>query len=122
MTPRLKREYQEEIIPAMMKEFNYRNAMEVPRMDKIVVNIGLGEGIQNAKAIDSAMMELAQITGQHPVVTKAKKSIAAFNDLFNSLSSTFILRILLNHIDIFPVINSFLNHSWIFSFNGYSYR
>jgi large subunit ribosomal protein L5 len=75
---RLKKKYHEEIIPLMMKEFGYKNAMEVPRMSKIVVNVGLGEAIQNPKTIDTVVSELSLITGQHPVVTKAKKSIAAF--------------------------------------------
>jgi large subunit ribosomal protein L5 len=75
---RLKEQYQEKIIPALMKEFNYRNIMEVPKLEKIVINMGLGEAIQNAKILDSAQSELAAITGQKPVVTKAKKSIANF--------------------------------------------
>ena len=70
--------YQEKAVPALMKRFNYRNRMEVPRLEKIVINMGLGEAIQNIKIIDSAIQELSQITGQKPVVTKAKKSIAQF--------------------------------------------
>jgi len=75
---RLKEQYQEKVIPALMKEFNYRNIMEVPKLEKVVINMGLGEAIQNAKILDSAQSELAAITGQKPVVTKAKKSIANF--------------------------------------------
>ncbi len=75
---RLKEQYQEKVIPALMKEFNYRNIMEVPKLEKVVINMGLGEAIQNAKVLDSAQSELGAITGQKPVVTKAKKSIANF--------------------------------------------
>lgn len=75
---RLKERYQNEIVPAMMKRFNYTNIMQVPKLDKIVVNVGVGEALQNAKALDAAAGDLAIITGQKPVVTKAKKSISAF--------------------------------------------
>jgi large subunit ribosomal protein L5 len=75
---RLKEQYQEKVIPALMKEFNYGNIMEVPKLEKVVINMGLGEAIQNAKILDSAQSELAAITGQKPIVTKAKKSIANF--------------------------------------------
>jgi large subunit ribosomal protein L5 len=78
MVPRLKERYQKEIVPALMKEFNYRNVMAVPRLRKIVVNMGLGEAIQNAKLLDSATQELGRITGQKPVITRARKSIANF--------------------------------------------
>lgn len=76
--PRLKDKYKDEIVPAMLKEFNYSNINEVPRITKAVVNIGLGEALQNAKAIENATNDLAIITGQKPVVTRAKKSIATF--------------------------------------------
>lgn len=75
---RLKKYYSDNVISALTKEFNYKNPMQVPKIDKIVVNMGLGEAIQNAKIIDSAAQELATITGQKPVITKAKKSIATF--------------------------------------------
>jgi large subunit ribosomal protein L5 len=75
---RLKEKYKTEIVPALMKDFEYDNVMQVPKLDKIVVNIGLGEAIQNAKAIDAAVGDLTQIAGQKPVVTRAKRSIAAF--------------------------------------------
>jgi large subunit ribosomal protein L5 len=78
MTPRLKEKYTKEIIPAMMKEFSYGNIMEVPKVQKIVLNVGLGEAIQNIKLLEAAQKELASITGQRPVVCKAKKSIATF--------------------------------------------
>jgi large subunit ribosomal protein L5 len=78
MAPRLKERYQKDAVPALVKEFNYPNPMAVPRLRKIVVNMGLGEAIQNAKLLDAAMRELAQITGQKPVVTRARKSIANF--------------------------------------------
>ena len=78
MAPRLKERYRKEVVPALVKEFNYRNAMAVPRLRKVVVNMGLGEAIQNAKILDSATAELGQITGQKPVITRAKKSIANF--------------------------------------------
>lgn len=76
--PRLKVRYREEIIPAMMREFNYRNMMEVPRLSKIVVNVGVGEALSDAKALDHTVQDIATITGQWPIVTKAKKSIASF--------------------------------------------
>ncbi|NLN05444.1 MAG: 50S ribosomal protein L5 [Clostridiaceae bacterium] len=75
---RLKEKYQKEIIPAMMEKFNYKSVMQVPKVEKIVINMGLGEARENPKAIDSAIEDLSLITGQRPVVTKAKKSIAAF--------------------------------------------
>jgi large subunit ribosomal protein L5 len=78
MAPRLKERYQKEIVPALIKEFGYRNPMAVPRLRKIVINMGLGEAIQNAKLLDSAGQELAAITGQKPVITRARKSIANF--------------------------------------------
>jgi len=75
---RLMELYTKEVIPQLMKEFGYKNIMQVPKLEKIVVNMGLGEAIQNVKILDSAAEELAAITGQKAVVTKAKKSIAAF--------------------------------------------
>jgi len=78
VTPRLKEMYRQEVVPALMKEFGYRNVMEVPRLDKVVVNIGLGEALQNPKALDSAASDIAAITGQKPVITRAKRSIANF--------------------------------------------
>ncbi|MBI5467652.1 MAG: 50S ribosomal protein L5 [Deltaproteobacteria bacterium] len=78
MTPRLKEIYTKEVIPAMMKEFKYKSVMQVPRIDKIVVNMGLGAAVQDVKIIDAATRDMTMITGQKPVVTKAKKSIATF--------------------------------------------
>ena len=75
---RLQDRYREEIVPALMEEFSYSNVMQVPKLEKIVLNVGLGEAISNAKAIDAAVGDLQLITGQRPVVTRAKKSIAAF--------------------------------------------
>ena len=75
---RLKKKYQEEVIPAMMKEFGYKNSLQVPRLEKITLNVGLGEAIQNIKALDAAVAEVVAITGQKPVITKAKKAIANF--------------------------------------------
>lgn len=75
---RLKETYQERAVPALMKRFNYRNRMEVPRLEKIVINMGLGEAIQNIKILDSAVQELTLIAGQKAVITKSKKSIAQF--------------------------------------------
>jgi large subunit ribosomal protein L5 len=77
-TPRLKTRFQKEVAPALMKEFGLENPMAVPHLDKIVVNMGVGEATQNAKVLDPATNELGQITGQKPVITRAKKSIAAF--------------------------------------------
>lgn len=75
---RLLDQYRSDVVSELMNEFGYKNVMQVPKLEKIVVNIGLGEAIQNARAIDAAVSDLAQITGQKPVVTRAKKSIAAF--------------------------------------------
>jgi large subunit ribosomal protein L5 len=75
---KLKEVYQERVVPALMKRFGYKNRMEVPKLEKIVINMGLGEAIQNIKILDSAVQEISQITGQKPVITKAKKSIAQF--------------------------------------------
>lgn len=75
---RLKDYYKNEITPALQKKFNYTNVMQTPRLEKVVINVGLGEAIQNPKAIDSAMEDIMTISGQKPVVTRAKKSIAAF--------------------------------------------
>lgn len=75
---KFKEHYQQNVVPALMKRFNYRNVMEVPRLEKIVVNMGLGEAIENIKILDSAAQEMSGITGQKPVITKAKKSIAQF--------------------------------------------
>lgn len=76
--PRLKERYRREIVPTLMREFNYSNTMQVPRVQKVVVNIGVGEAIGNAKALDGAVKDLTAITGQKPLVMKAKKSIATF--------------------------------------------
>jgi large subunit ribosomal protein L5 len=75
---RLKDYYLKKAVPALIKEFNYKNPMQVPKLEKIVINMGLGEAIQNVKIIDSAVQEMAAITGQKPIVNKAKKSIATF--------------------------------------------
>jgi large subunit ribosomal protein L5 len=77
-TPRLKERFHKEVAPTLMKEFDFKNPMAVPHLHKIVVNMGVGEATQNAKVLDPAVNELGQITGQKPVVTRAKKSIAAF--------------------------------------------
>lgn len=76
--PRIKAMYQEKVIPAMMKEFGYKNPMQVPRVERIVLNIGMGEAVQNVKLLESAAAELEQITGQKPVLTRSKKAIAGF--------------------------------------------
>ncbi len=78
MAARLRQHYTKNVIPGLTQEFSYKNPMAVPKIDKISVNIGLGEATQNAKLMDAAVAELGQITGQRPIVTKAKKSIAAF--------------------------------------------
>jgi len=75
---RLQARYQTEAIPALVKQFEYANPMQVPRLDKIVVNIGLGEALTNAKAVEAAVRDLTQISGQKPVVTRARRSIAQF--------------------------------------------
>jgi large subunit ribosomal protein L5 len=78
MASRLRERYRQEIVPTLVREFSYTSPMAAPRLEKIVINIGLGEAIQNAKALDAASTDVATITGQKPVITKAKKSIAAF--------------------------------------------
>jgi large subunit ribosomal protein L5 len=78
MTPRLKTRYDDEIKPTLMREFGYRNAMQVPSLAKVVVNVGVGEATQNSKALDATVKDISTITGQKPVITKAKRSIAAF--------------------------------------------
>ncbi|MGI6492775.1 MAG: 50S ribosomal protein L5 [Peptococcaceae bacterium] len=75
---RLKDKYKNEVVPGMINKFGYKNVMQVPRLEKVVVNMGLGEAIQNSKIIDAAVDDIMTITGQRPVVTKAKRSIAAF--------------------------------------------
>ena len=74
----LKEQYQKEVVPALMKKFNYKSVMQVPKLEKIVINIGLGDIKENPKSLDNAVAELAMITGQKPIITKARKSIAAF--------------------------------------------
>jgi large subunit ribosomal protein L5 len=74
----LRQRYEEEVVPALLKEFEYKNPMEVPRLTKIVVNIGLGEALTNSKAVEAAVGDMTKITGQKPVVTKARRSIAQF--------------------------------------------
>ncbi|MGM0838820.1 MAG: 50S ribosomal protein L5 [Bacillota bacterium] len=75
---RLKEKYQSEIIPALMGKFNYKSVMQAPKLEKIVINMGVGDAVANSKALDAAVEELTSITGQKPVVTRAKKSIAGF--------------------------------------------
>jgi large subunit ribosomal protein L5 len=76
--PQLKERYREEVVPRMMERFSYKNVMQVPRLEKVVLNIGLGEAIQNAKALETAEADLTAISGQHPIITRSKMSIAAF--------------------------------------------
>ena len=75
---RLKERYRNEIVPQMMEEFGYKNVMQVPRVEKVVINVGLGEALQNVRALDAAANDIMTITGQRPVVTRARKSIANF--------------------------------------------
>src|SRR5574337_2090499 len=76
--PRLRDMYEQQVVPALMKEFGYKNVMQVPKLERIVLNVGMGEAIQNAKLLEGAVTELGTITGQKPVVTRAKKAIAGF--------------------------------------------
>jgi large subunit ribosomal protein L5 len=78
MIPRLKERYRQELVPALQSQLGYQNPMQVPRLEKIVVNVGVGDAVREAKALDGALADLATITGQKPLVTKAKKSIAGF--------------------------------------------
>ena len=76
--PRLRDMYQQQVVPVLMKEFGYKNVMQVPKLERVVLNVGMGEAIQNVKLLESAVTELGTITGQKPVVTRAKKAIAGF--------------------------------------------
>ena len=78
MTSRLQEKYMKEVAPALMEKFNYKNVMEIPKIDKIVINIGLGDVKENPKDLENAIKDLEQITGQKPITTKSKKAIAAF--------------------------------------------
>src|SRR5258708_5413028 len=78
-TPRLKGDYQQRIVPAMTERFGYKNRMEVPRLEKIVINMGVGDATQDKKRVETAASEMQALSGQKPVITKAKKSIAQFN-------------------------------------------
>ena len=78
MMPRLQEKYEKEVIQAMMDKFGYKNVMEVPKLEKIVINMGVGEAKDNAKVLESAVADLALITGQKPILTRAKKAIANF--------------------------------------------
>ncbi len=78
MVSRLKEKYRQEVVPTLQKDFNYKNPMQVPTLNKVVINIGMGEVIQNTKAMDAAVGDLALITGQRPVITRAKRSVATF--------------------------------------------
>ena len=75
---KLREQYEKEVVPALMKQFQYKSIMQVPKLDKVVINIGLGDTKENPKSLENAMNDLTQITGQRPMITKAKKSIAAF--------------------------------------------
>lgn len=76
--PRLKKKYLEEVVPALMEDFSYKNPMQAPKIEKVVINVGVGEAVQNIKMLDAVVEEIKQITGQCPVITKAKRSIAGF--------------------------------------------
>jgi large subunit ribosomal protein L5 len=76
--PRIKDQYREQVVPTLTRELGYRNVMQVPRLEKIVVNIGMGEALQNAKSLDAAVQDIMIITGQRPIITRARKSIASF--------------------------------------------
>lgn len=76
--PRMKDKYQKEVVPSLLKTFNYQNVMQVPRLEKVVVNMGVGQSIQDSKLLDNAVKDMATITGQKPLITKAKKSISNF--------------------------------------------
>ncbi len=76
--PRLRDMYEQQVVPALMKEFGYRNVMQVPKLERVVLNVGMGEAIQNVKLLEAAVTELGMITGQKPIVTRAKKAIAGF--------------------------------------------
>jgi len=77
-TPRLKAIYRDRVVPAMLKDYSYANAMQVPRLERVILNVGMGAAVQNVKLLEAAIIELKQITGQKPVMTRAKKAIAGF--------------------------------------------
>jgi len=78
MSARLQEKYQKEVVPALMEKFNYKSVMQVPRIEKVVINMGVGDAVQNPKVLDGAVADLEKISGQKPVITRAKKSIAGF--------------------------------------------
>src|SRR3954467_15739701 len=78
MAARMKEKFRNETIPALMKEFSYKNVMQVPRLEKVVINMGVGTAVQDPKTLDAAVRDMPAISGQKPVITRAKKSIAAF--------------------------------------------
>ncbi|AQS54540.1 MAG: 50S ribosomal protein L5 [Novibacillus thermophilus] len=78
MTARLKEQYVNDVVPALVKKFSYKSVMQAPRLEKVVINMGVGDAVQNVKFLDSAVEDLAKITGQKPIVTRAKKSVAGF--------------------------------------------
>lgn len=78
MTARLKEQYVNDVVPALVKKFSYKSVMQAPRLEKVVINMGVGDAVQNVKLLDSAVEDLAKITGQKPIVTRAKKSVAGF--------------------------------------------
>ena len=88
MSSRFKEMYKTEVVPALIKKFNYKNIMEVPKLDKIVINMGVGEAKENPKALESAVSDLTIISGQKPIITKAKKSIANFKLRGNSIMNS----------------------------------
>jgi large subunit ribosomal protein L5 len=94
--PRMRESYLQKVVPALMKEFGYKNIMQVPKLERIVLNVGMGEAIQNVKLLESAAGELGAITGQKPLITKAKKAIASFK-LRQGMPIGTKVRILPNH-------------------------
>ena len=119
---RLKEQYQNEIIDAMIKKFGYKNIMEVPKLDKVVINMGVGEAKDNAKALDSAVADMEKITGQKAVLTRAKNSVANFKIRNSSISRTFD-----HHRSTYYRLSFIINHHALYAttyllYDGYLFR
>ena len=106
MTPRLQEKYRKEIVPKMMEKFSFKNTHEVPRLVKVVLNVGLGEAAQDKKVLDGVMKNMAEITGQKPAITKAKKAIAGFKIRKDSLVGC---RVTLRRTRMYEFLDRFIN-------------
>lgn len=108
MENRLKERYQNEIMPSLMKKFNYSSIMQIPKIDKIVLNMGVGDAVSNSKNLDEAVEELSLISGQHPLITKARKSIASFRLRTGMAIGA---KVTLRHIRMYDFLDKLINVS-----------